>query len=569
MTLEASDGSPRGEMESPLKVEFASDVSWDRETQILVVGFGGAGACAAIEAHDAGANVLVIDRFDGGGATAYSGGIHYAGGTRFQHDAGYSDTSEEMYKYLSLEVGDAVSDRTLRKFCDDSVANIEWLERQGVQFGGGVHTGKTVYPPDGKFLYFSGNEMVPEYKAKAYAAPRGHRVIGKGYTGHIYYAAMRQAVERRSLPVMTHTRAVRLIVDGSDRVIGVEALVLPEFAHARHRALYKDATPTPFTFEKAERSIRRCRDLEVEKGRRIRIRATSGVILTTGGFEFSMPMLKKHTTRFAAFAPAMLRMGAMGSDGSGIQLGQSVGGRVGKLGNVFYGRIISPPTAFVEGILVNKLGRRFVNEDAYVAVVGNAISEQPEGQAWILMDAPTVRKLRKQLMPHGDGQFLQWSLPALANVLFGGTKRGGSLKILAKRCGIDASGLESQVQETRTTAAQGLPDPIGKSPNYFRPVEDGPYCAVNVSVMNKLAMAPFVTLGGLAVDEDTGEVLDGQGRAIGGLYAAGRAAIGICGNRYMSGMSLADCVFSGRRAAVHCSKSGEKSAPQIGLARHA
>ncbi len=59
---------------------MASELAWDDETDVIVVGFGGAGVCAAIEAADRGSRVLVIERFTGGGATRLSGGIIYAGG---------------------------------------------------------------------------------------------------------------------------------------------------------------------------------------------------------------------------------------------------------------------------------------------------------------------------------------------------------------------------------------------------------------------------------------------------------------------------------------------------------
>ena len=57
-----------------------------------------------------------------------------------------------------------------------------------------------------------------------------------------------------------------------------------------------------------------------------------------------------------------------------------------------------------------------------------------------------------------------------------------------------------------------------------------------------------LSLGGLVVDEATGEVQNGEGEAIQGLYAAGHNAVGVCSSSYVSGLSLADCVFSGRRA---------------------
>ena len=53
---------------------------WDIEADVVVVGFGAAGACAALEAAARGCDVVLLDRFSGGGATALSGGVIYAGG---------------------------------------------------------------------------------------------------------------------------------------------------------------------------------------------------------------------------------------------------------------------------------------------------------------------------------------------------------------------------------------------------------------------------------------------------------------------------------------------------------
>lgn len=75
------------------------DQRWNAEADVVIIGFGGAGACAALEAAQQGASVLVLDRFHGGGATSASGGVIYAGGgTPYQKAAGYDDTVEEMYR---------------------------------------------------------------------------------------------------------------------------------------------------------------------------------------------------------------------------------------------------------------------------------------------------------------------------------------------------------------------------------------------------------------------------------------------------------------------------------------
>jgi 3-oxo-5alpha-steroid 4-dehydrogenase len=78
---------------------------------------------------------------------------------------------------------------------------------------------------------------------------------------------------------------------------------------------------------------------------------------------------------------------------------------------------------------------------------------------------------------------------------------------------------------------------------------------MDVSADSKLFPCPMITFGGLAVDEGTGLVKRADGSTIPGLYAAGRTAVGIASNSYVSGLSIADCVFSGRRAGRHAASA--------------
>ncbi|MGA7872384.1 MAG: FAD-dependent oxidoreductase [Candidatus Binatus sp.] len=193
-SIDASDSgaTPIG---APISADGDQSIAWDDHCDVLVVGFGAAGACAAIEAANAGAAVIVTDRFGGGGASAKSGGVVYAGGgTRFQKAAGYDDSPEAMYEYLYMEVGDAVERATLRDFCDRSVEMIEWLEAHGVEFDSTVPPCKTSYPADSYYLYFSGNETIKEYAGKHPPAPREHRVKGAGLSGATLFRALRQSV---------------------------------------------------------------------------------------------------------------------------------------------------------------------------------------------------------------------------------------------------------------------------------------------------------------------------------------------------------------------------------------
>ncbi len=85
-------------------VEAAGDIDWDDSADFIVVGFGGAGATAALRARENGLDVIALDCADGGGATLASGGVVYAGGgTAIQSANGEQDSPENMFNYLKLE----------------------------------------------------------------------------------------------------------------------------------------------------------------------------------------------------------------------------------------------------------------------------------------------------------------------------------------------------------------------------------------------------------------------------------------------------------------------------------
>ncbi len=97
---------------------------------------------------------------------------------------------------------------------------------------------------------------------------------------------------------------------------------------------------------------------------------------------------------------------------------------------------------------------------------------------------------------------------------------------------------------------------MGKPEEYLAILDQGPWyaldCRVDGAVRN-----PAITLGGLAVDEGSGAVLDDSGAAIRGLYAAGRNAVGVASHSYVSGLSIAGCIFSGRRAGKHAANRAQ------------
>ncbi|TAM12665.1 MAG: FAD-binding protein [Nevskiaceae bacterium] len=529
-------------MESPERA--TADTHWDAECDVLVLGFGAAGAAAAITARESGADVLAADRFDGGGATAMSGGVVYAGGgTAQQKAAGYEDTPAAMFNYLRQETGDAVRHDTLHRFCEDSAALIQWLEGLGADFTSTVPPPKTSYPKDGVYLYYSGNEPVPACAEHAKPAPRGHRTRGSWLSGRTLFNLLRQRVEALGVRVWQRSAVHRLIVDAHGAVVGAEVWRLPPGtpAEAEHRRLTAKADKLHNVFGGwADRLRAKAAALEMHAGTRLRVRARRGVVLSTGGFVFNRQMMQCYAPKYLQ----NLRLGTAGDDGSGIRLGQSVGGATARLDKVSAWRFINPPTAWPKGIVVAGDGRRFCNEQVYGAKLGVAMCEDHDGHAWLILDRKTRRAALREAL-FGGLWFFQ-SVPAFILMLF--APRARSIAALARRIGVPSEPLAAALGDYNTAARSGATDPLGKADDFRQPLDTPPYYALDISAGNGRFPCPAITLGGLRVDEADGQVLKADGTPVGGLYAAGRTAIGIPSNNYVSGLSIADCLWSGRRA---------------------
>lgn len=536
----ATDGTlPVG---MPLRLD--AQTQWEAECDVLVLGFGAAGSAAAITACEQGAAVIIADRFDGGGATARSGGVVYAGGgTAQQKAAGYDDTPEEMFRYLRQETGEAVSETTLRRFCEDSRALITWLESLGADFTSHAPPPKTSYPKDGIYLYYSGNEGVPAFAAEARPAPRGHRTRGSWLSGEALFGFLRQRVEALNIPVWQRSAVRRLIVDEAGAVLGAEVWRLPSDSAAtqEHRKLVNRAERVHNVFGGwADRLRARALALELREAKPLRVRARHGVVLSTGGFIFNREML----TRYAPKYRANLRLGSTGCDGSGIRLGQSVGGEAARLDKVSAWRFINPPTAWPKGIVVAGDGHRFCNEQVYGARLGVAMCEDHDGRAWLILDKRARRAALREAL-FGGLWFFQ-SVPAFFQMLF--APRARRVEALARRIGAPAAALADTLGDYNMAVRNGTPDALGKSEEMRAALDTPPYYAIDISAGNPRFPCPAITLGGLRVDEASGAVLTSVGAAVPGLYAAGRCAVGIASNGYVSGLSLADCLWSGRRA---------------------
>lgn len=523
----------------------------DGEYDVVVVGFGGAGAAAAIEAADAGARVLALDRFGGGGATARSGGVVYAGGgTRTQREAGVEDSLEAMVAYLRTETDGVIDDETLRAFCEGSRERVEWLEALGVTFPPRLCLEKTAYPPDEVGLYFSGNER--SRGGAAPAAPRGHVPAGVGQRGHVIFEALRRAALARGVEVRDRHRVTSLVTDAAGRVTGVEGIALPGSAPLRrlHAGLHDLAVLAPDAAVAIDR-------LERRTGRPFRAEARGGVVLAAGGFAFDREMVRAHAPAYAGCVP----LGTPGDDGSGVRLGLSVGGEAREMGSCAACRFLYPPVAFQTGLLVDERGERIGDESLYGATVSRAIAARGGARAWLVLDAGAVVEARRQaeaeerLRDRPLGQILSGEMNALvyrkATTLLNLTanaRRASTLAGLERRCGIPRGGLEATVSAWNEGVRYGSPDPEGKPAAAVAPLDRPPFLAVRCDLGAPLFPSPTFTLGGLLVDGASSAVLRPDGSPVAGLYAAGRTAASVPSRSYVSGLSIADCLFTGRNA---------------------
>ncbi|WP_281352820.1 FAD-dependent oxidoreductase [Parasphingorhabdus halotolerans] len=176
---------PEISLHKPYPADSVSD--WDFETDIAIIGFGAAGACAAIEAAEAGAKVILFERNSGsGGASGLSGGEIYlggSGGTDAQKAAGFEDSTENLAAYLKMAGGPCADDAKCDLYADESLNHYDWLKAQGVPYRGNYLPGKHIEPMDDSTLIWSGSEAAAPFCDKAKPAPRGHVIQHMGWAG--------------------------------------------------------------------------------------------------------------------------------------------------------------------------------------------------------------------------------------------------------------------------------------------------------------------------------------------------------------------------------------------------
>ncbi|NKY84436.1 FAD-dependent oxidoreductase [Nocardia veterana] len=487
-----------------VRPQRAADITeWDYEADVVIAGYGIAGVAAAIEAAQAGADVLVLERTGGwGGAASLSGGfIYLGGGTPLQKALGFEDTPENMEKFMLAALGPGVDEAKIHDYCQGSVEHFNWLVAQGVPFKEEFWGEPGWEPPHDEGLMYSGGENAAPFNAIATPAPRGHlpqmqnKRTGEQGGGYMLMKPLTDTAEKLGVRAEYDIRIQRLIIDDDNRVVGVVA--------KRYGTL-------------------------------LNVRARRGVVLATGSFAYEKRMIEGYAPRLIGRPAAAIEE----HDGIGIRVAQALGAELAHMDATevaFFG----DPQTMVRGILVNGRGQRYIAEDTYPGRIGQATLIQQDNQAYLIIDEEALEEALKT----------ETSSPYFRQPP---TWAAETVEELEEEMGLPAGALQATIEVYNRHAAAGVDPLLGKKPEWVKPI------GTPLAGFDMRGFTAGFTLGGLRTDLDS-RVLHVSGDPIPGLYAAGRCTSGVCAGGYASGTSLGDGSFYGRRAGRAAANDGPAS----------
>ncbi|MBF0819803.1 flavocytochrome c [Streptococcus acidominimus] len=300
----------------------------EQDFDVVVVGSGGAGFSAAIEAAEAGKKVAILEKLPAiGGNTLLSGGEMNAPGNWVQKKLGIEGDSVDIYYQDTMKGGDNVGDpKMVRLMAEKALESAEWLRDEI----------KVEFLPD-QLFQFGGHS----YK---------RALIPVGHTGAELISKLKMKTDELKIPVFLNVKAEKLIKDDSGKIVGVTAT---------------DKDKREVTFN-----------------------AKDAVILTTGGFGSNIEMRKQYNKEYDERYHST---DSVGTTGDGIVMAQEVGAALTNMESIQTYPIANPKTGMISlladtrfdgAILVNQEGKRFVEELERRDVISKAILAQTGGYAY-------------------------------------------------------------------------------------------------------------------------------------------------------------------------------------------
>lgn len=474
----------------------ASGAFLEDRYDVIVVGGGGAGLAAAVSAAQAGASVLLIEKTGMlGGNTLRASGLFNVADPARQSPLGIKDSAQWHFKQTLESSGGRSDPQVIRRFTEAALPTIHWLESLGMRFLPGVYT-------------TWGAEW-----------PRGHKPLlprGQGYIRILSGKLLALGGEIR-----LHTKLRGLVRDPeSGRITGV---VVESADAGRHSSGSK-------ADGEKERSARKSNAF---------ISARRGVVLAAGGYAQNKAMLARYAPQYAEFPTD----NAPGSTGEAIFAAKAVGAKIINLDCVQTvpgapkGRRFQVRLDLDSGrvILVDGGGRRFIDEDTSRDRLSEAIISCHDGAYSITDDAAvnTFDLISKKDIYRG--------------LLTGDAVRAPTLDELAKRLGLPADALRESVAAFNEDTRQKR----GKCSRILcAPIAEPPFWG------SRIMLNVHSTMGGVAISPDSA-VLDGEGRVIPGLFAAGEIVGNLHGRNRIGGNGIGAAITMGRIA-------GENAAAPLG-----
>jgi 3-oxosteroid 1-dehydrogenase len=534
---------------------------WDSETDVVVLGSGGAGLAAALTAAASGAAVAIYEKAATvGGTTAVSGGITWIPA----HDrlAGADLSVGDALKYLEAQSLGAMDRELVETFVRTGPAMLNYLEQHSdLRFD--IAEGFPDYKPElpggrpggGRSLAAAPFDLAElgEWGARITAFPvdfsnvgidaetkaRIHATVDESLTepcvaGTALIAGLLKGLLDRGVEPVTEARAVELL-GSADGIVGVR------INHG---------------------------------GKDIRVRARRAVILATGGFEWDPGLVEAYLR-----GPMRGAVSPPNNTGDGLRMAMAHGADLANMGEAWWVPIVQIPGDTLGGkprsrsvrlertrprsIIVNRAGKRFLNEAGeYNSMAGPFHHLDPRAgylndPAWIVFDAQHLKRYGF-LGIDPDGPAPEWF------------NESPTLEQLADKIGVDPAGLVGTVdawnsnveQEHDPDFGRGASaydgywgDPTAASPalQTLGPLDTAPFYAVPV------AIGAMGTKGGPRTDRD-GRVLHVSGKVIPGLFAAGNAMAGVTGKAYGgAGGTLGPAMTFGYRSG-YAAATGESPA---------
>lgn len=488
------------------------EVSNTKTADIVIVGAGAAGLAAAVEAVDNGAeSVIILEKTaTTGGSLNFTSGSMSGAETVVQKIDGVEDTKESFVQDILKNGANLGDEELIRTFVDEDVDAIQWLWDHGLsdnKFSTDRETGTmSVFAPE-HALYSVKRTFKPSPDNKEKYKSAAHEILDA------------EVAKLSQVTIDFQTTAVQLLNNEDGQVLSVIAVD--------------------------------------QNGDKVRYDAQKGVIMATGGYSGNQTLMGKFTENGANYLPG----GSSAADGYGIYMMQNIGAYVDeeKMGYIPTfpmgldtgngpGKIASTYMWKTGGICVNQEGNRFVDEtEDSVEVREVALEEQTNA---IQYDIFTDNIINTAVEKNASVFWNFFYAPGKPFNNF--VVEASSLEELAEKLGMPAENLVSTVEkynecvETQTTdefGRQFTEDSLNHEYNVaINKVEGDKYYAVPLKALC------VMTLGGVKTNKDC-QVLDANGTAIPGLYAAGEVVGGIWGRFVSSGTGVMGPIAFGRIAA--------------------